>query len=104
MTKKSSAVLHPVCFGVHRSHGNKVWLHSHLGKGFAGDYAINKCCHMLSGQQFVWLTDCYVIKFILSYGGGNSAILRLQMRLMTGFHPSWSTFLRYCNVSKKLGF
>ncbi len=23
---------------------------------------------------------------------------------LTGFHPSWSTFLRYCNVSKKLGF
>jgi hypothetical protein len=37
---------------------------------------------MLFGQQFVWVTDCYTIKFILSYKGGNSAILRLQMRLM----------------------
>ena len=26
--------------------------------------------------------DCYAIKFILSYEGGNSANLRLQMRLM----------------------
>jgi hypothetical protein len=25
-------------------------------------------------------------------------------RQLTGFHPSWSTFLRYCNISKKLGF
>jgi hypothetical protein len=25
-------------------------------------------------------------------------------QLSTGFDPSWITFLRYCNVSKKLGF
>ena len=30
----------------------------------------------------MWVTDCYAIKFILSYEGGNPAILRLQMRLM----------------------
>jgi hypothetical protein len=82
MTKKSSAVLHPDCFGVRRSRGNEVWLHSHLGKGFAGAYAINKCCHMLFGQQFVWVADCYAFKFILSYQGDNSAILYLQMRLL----------------------
>ena len=28
------------------------------------------------------MTDCYAIKFILLYKGGNPAILRLQMRLM----------------------
>ena len=82
MTRSSSAVHHPVCFGARRSSGNEVRLHSHLGKGFAGDYAINKCNHMLFGQRFFWVTDCYAIKFILSYKGGNSAILRLQMRLM----------------------
>jgi hypothetical protein len=81
-TRSSSAVLHPVCFGAYRSRGNEVWLHSHLGKGFAGDYAINKCRHMLFGQRFVWVTDCYAIKFILSYEGGNFAILHLQMHLM----------------------
>jgi hypothetical protein len=37
---------------------------------------------MLFGQQFVWVTNCYAIKFILSYEGGDSAILRLQMHLM----------------------
>ncbi len=42
---------------------------------------MNKCRHYLFGQ-FVWVTDCYAIKFILSYDGANHAILRLQMRLM----------------------
>ena len=65
MTKDSKAILHPVC--------NEIWLHSHLGEGFSGDYTIN---------SFVWVKDCYAIKFILSYEGGNLAILRLQMRLM----------------------
>jgi hypothetical protein len=82
MTKTTSAVLHPVCFGACRSRGNKVRLHSHLGEEFDGDYAINKCSHMLFGQRFVWVTDCYAIKFILSYEGGNSIILHLHMRLM----------------------
>jgi hypothetical protein len=37
---------------------------------------------MLFGQPFVWTTDCYAIKFILSYDGANPAILCLQMHLM----------------------
>ena len=82
MAATSSAVLHPVAFGARRSRGNEVRLHSHLGEGFAGDWAINKCRHMLFGQRFVWATDCYAIKFILSYDGTNPAILRLQMCLM----------------------
>jgi hypothetical protein len=43
---------------------------------------MNKCPHMLFGQSYVWVTDCYAIKLILLYCGDNSAILRLQMRLM----------------------
>jgi hypothetical protein len=43
---------------------------------------MKKCRHMLFGQQFVWVADCYVAKFLLSYDGANPAILRLQMRLM----------------------
>ena len=82
MTKDSKAVLHPVAFGARRCRGNEVRLHSHLGEGFSGDWAMNKCRHMLFGQRFVWTTDCYAIKFILSYDGANPAILRLQMRLM----------------------
>ncbi len=33
------------------------------------------------GQCFVWVTGCYPVKFLLSYKGGNTVILRLQMRL-----------------------
>jgi hypothetical protein len=82
MTKDSVAVLHPVAFGAGRCRRNEVRLHSHLGEGFSGDWAMNKCRHMLFGQRFVWTTDCFAIKFILSYDGANPAILRLQMRLM----------------------
>jgi hypothetical protein len=78
MTKTSSAVLHPITFGCHRTHGNKTKLHSHLGKGFAGDWAR----HMCSDQRFTWVTDCYAIKFILLYDGRNPSILCLQMRFM----------------------
>jgi hypothetical protein len=82
MTKDLLAVLHPVCFGAWKCRGNKVWLHSHLGKCFAGDYGINKNRHYVFGQRFIWVMDCYAVKFLLSYKGGNPAILRLQMRLM----------------------
>ena len=82
MTKGSKAVLHPICFGARRCRGNEVRLHSHLGECFAGDYGINKVRHYIFGQRFIWVTDCYAVKFILSYDGGNPAILRLQMRLM----------------------
>jgi hypothetical protein len=82
MTKGSSATIRPVAFGGRRCRGNEIRLHSHLGECFAGDWAINKNRHMLFGQRFVWVTDCYAAKFILSYDGSNPAILRLQMRLM----------------------
>jgi hypothetical protein len=36
-------------------------------------------------------------------GGGSCAARRRERRSRgrTGFHPSWSTFLQYCVVSKK---
>ncbi len=82
MTDESRAMLHPVAFGCRRTHGNKTRLHSHLGEGFAGNWSINKCRHMCFGQRFTWVTDCYTIKFILSYDGCNSTVLHLQMRFM----------------------
>jgi hypothetical protein len=82
MATSSVAVLHPVAFGAWRSRRKEVHLHSYLGEGFAGDWAINKCRHIVVGQQFVWATDCYAIEFILSYDSTNPAILCLQMRLM----------------------
>ena len=83
MTLTSNGTLYPVAFGFWQTHGNEPHLHSYLGKIFAGDWAMSsKCCHMLFRHCFVWVTDCYAAKFILSYDGGNPAILRLQMRLM----------------------
>jgi hypothetical protein len=82
MTNDYTAVLHPVAFGAGCCRGNEVRLHSHLGEGFTGDWSMNKCRHMLFGQCFMWTTDCYAIKFILSYDCANPAILRLQMCLM----------------------
>ena len=82
MTKGSTSTLRPICFGAQKTRGNKVRLHSHLGKGFSGNYAIYKCRQYIFGQHFVWVNDCYAIKFILSHEGGNPAILPLQMRLM----------------------
>jgi hypothetical protein len=83
MTKESTAALHPICFSARKCRGNKVCLHSYLGKCFAGDYAINKNQYYMFVQCFVWMTDCYAVKFLLSYyNGGNPAIVRLQMCLM----------------------
>ena len=82
MKKGSTATLQPIFFGALKTCGNEIRLHSHLGEGFSGDWAINKCRQYVFGQRFYWVTDCYAIKFILLYKGGNPAILRLQMRLM----------------------
>ncbi len=82
MTKELSAALQPFAFGGCKCHRNKTCLHSHLGKGFSGNLAINKNRHMLFGTQFVWVMDCYAIRFILLYNGANPAILHHQMRLM----------------------
>ena len=43
---------------------------------------MNKVRHMCYSKCFVWVTDCYAVKFILSYDGANQAILCLQMGLM----------------------
>ena len=82
MTKEAKGILRPVAFGGHCCQGNETHLHSHLGEGFAGDWAINKNRHMLFGTRFVWVTDCYAIRFILSYDGNIPAVLWLQMWLM----------------------
>ncbi len=82
MAKMSAAIIHPIAFGCRRTRGKETRLHSHLGEGFAGDWAINKKRHMCFGQCFTWVTDCYAIKFVLSYDGRNPSILCLQMRLM----------------------
>ncbi len=61
MTKDSGAMLRPVAFGCRCCRGNEVCLHSHLGEGFAGDWAINKnrtsLEHGLSGSRIVTRFD-----------------------------------------------
>ena len=73
MTPDSTATLWPIAFCSGHSKEKETKLHSHLGEGFARDWAINKCQHMCYGQNFVWATDYYAIKFILTYSGGNPA-------------------------------
>jgi hypothetical protein len=92
MTRDSTATLHPVAFGCRSRQGNKKRLHSYLSEAFALDYAINKCSHMVFGQRFVCVTNCYALKFILSYDGKNPAILQLQMRFMC-----WDMVVEHCN-------
>ncbi len=75
-----TAILHHVMFGCWCTLNNKKWLHYHLGEGFSSNWAINKCCHMCFGQRFMWVTDCYAIKFILSYNRQHPLNLQLQMQ------------------------
>ncbi len=82
LTKKDGGALYPVAFGSRRARGNEEFPHSYLGEGFCRDWAIHKVHHMCYGRWFFWVTDCYAVKFILSYDGANQAILCLQMGLM----------------------
>ncbi len=82
MTTNSNSILHPVTFGLQRTQGKERHLHSYLGELFAGDWAMGKCRHMLFGCHFIWVTDCYAARFLLSYDGSNQAVQHLQMRIM----------------------
>jgi hypothetical protein len=82
MTKDSSNMLHLVAFGCRRTGSKEKCLHSHLGEALRGNYAINEYCHPAFGHCFVWITDCFALKFILSYNKRRPAILRLQTRFM----------------------
>ncbi len=92
MTKDSTTLLHLVAFGCHRTRGNKKHLYSHLGEAFLGNCTINKCRCMVFGQRFVWVTDCYALKLILSYDGQNPEILHLQIRFMC-----WDMVIKHRN-------
>ena len=69
-------------FGSQRARGREADLHSHLGEGFSLDWAINYNRAKLWSVRFAATTDCYALRFILSYDGPNPVILRLQMILM----------------------
>ena len=67
-------------FGSRRSRGRERCLHSHLGEAMALDWGIHKNRPKLWGIRFTGLTDCYALRFILTYDGPNPVILRIQMR------------------------
>ena len=69
-------------FGSRRARDREADLHSHLEEGFSLDWAINHNRAKLWSVRFTAITDCYALRFILSYDGPNPVILRLQMRLM----------------------
>ena len=53
-----------------------------MGEGASLDWGINSNRAKLWGVRFTAITDCYGLRFILTYEGPNPVILRLQMRLM----------------------
>ena len=69
-------------FGSRKTQGRENKLHLHLGEEFCLDWAIHRNRTKLYGTCFIAITDCYGLRFILSYDGPNAVILRLQMRLM----------------------
>ena len=79
---QSKLLLRTTGFGPRKTRGREQYLHSHLGEGFCLDWAINRNRARLWGIRFTAITDCYGLRFILSYDGPNPVILRLQMRLM----------------------
>ena len=74
--------LRPICMGSRRNRGYEVRLHSHFGESFTVDWALGQCHLQCWGSRFTNISDCYSMKFVLTYEGNNSVILRLQMRLM----------------------
>ena len=82
LDEKSKAKFLPVAFGSRRARGDECKLHSHLGEGFYGDWAINKNRACLWTNRFTWITDCYALRSILTYDMPNPVLLRLQMRIM----------------------
>lgn len=74
--------LRPVNFCARRTRGMEPRLHSHLSEGYCSDWGINKNRTRLFGQRFTLITDCYAMRFILTYDGNNPVILRMQMRFM----------------------
>ncbi len=82
MTTNSNGTPHPIAFGLRWTQGNKRHLHSYLGKLFAGDWAMGKCHHMLFDRHFIWVTDCYAARFLLSYDKSNQAVQHLKMHIM----------------------
>ena len=75
-------MLNSTGFGSRRARGREADLHSHFGESFSLDWAINHNRAKLWSVRFTAITDCYALRFILSYDGPNPVMVCLQMRLM----------------------
>ena len=103
---QSKLLLRTTGFGSRKTRGREQNLHSHLGEGFCLDWAINRNRAKLWGIRFTAITDCYGLRFILSYDGPNPVILRLQMRLMLwsmDLHHRVAKFLLSPDYFSRLG-
>ena len=79
---KSMPQLKPVCFGSRSCKGYETRLHSYLGEGFRGDWALGKFHHYLWGMRNTWATNKYALIFLINYDNGNGPFCRLQIRIM----------------------
>eukprot|EP00984_Skeletonema_dohrnii_P006306 scaffold2258_cov84-Skeletonema_dohrnii-CCMP3373.AAC.7 len=74
--------LRPTSFGSRITRGMEPNLHSYIGEIIAGLWAIKHNAIRCFGQRFTWITDCYAVKFILTYEGSNPVVNRLKMQLL----------------------
>ena len=74
--------LKPISMGSRKNKGYELRLHSHLGEAFALDWAIGQNRLYCYAVRFTNISDCYSLKFVMTYEGNNSVVLRIQMRLM----------------------
>jgi hypothetical protein len=74
--------LRPICMGSRCNKGYELRLHLHLDEGFTLDWALGCVKLYCWGSRITSISDCYSLKFIMSYEGNNSVVLRLQMCLM----------------------
>ena len=93
LKKDSKARLRSCGLGSRMARGREPCLHSHLQEGFGLDWSANSNRDKLYARRFTGITDCYALRFILSYEGPNPVILRLQMRLML-----WAMDLYHSNA------
>ena len=77
LTKGSKLLLRTCGLGSRKFRGREKDLHSHLNDGFCLDWSINRNRGKLWARRFTAITDCYGLRFILSYDGPNAVILRL---------------------------
>ena len=72
---KSTLCLRSTGFGSRTTRGRKSSLHSHLEEAFALDWAIHRHRAKLWGVRYTALTDCFALRFILTYDGSNPVLL-----------------------------